>query len=119
MRLMIDLGARPSSADRKSMEVNLVDSRGAITAEVKEVEECDPPRESGWMNGVAYLVGVACPPRGLNIGEKCSVSVILGGTRFKVGEAIWTPSSPESAGGASTTASSPSSLAADVSEVRV
>ena len=79
LRLILDLGSRVAFSGVQGIRVELIDSHGSVTANVTEFEECEIPQETGWMDGVAYRVGIECPPRGLLLNEPTSVSIILRG----------------------------------------
>ena len=109
LRLIIDLGGRVTFSGKQGIRVDLTDSYGTLTANVTEFVECEIPYETGWINGVAYRVGLECPPRGKLLNEYTCVSVILEGVRFHVnsGDAYWVTYAPESDEGTSTSASTP------------
>ena len=110
LSLILDLGCRPLSGV-EGIQVDLIDSHGLVPANVMEFEECEIPQETRWIDGVAYRVGIAYPPRGLPLnGPTCvSIVVTLEGVRFGVnsGGAHWVAHAPESDEGTSTTASTP------------
>ena len=96
LRLILDLGGALPPADLPRIRVDLTDTWGTVTAEVEWWRRVfEPIEETGWVDGTAYRIAIACPPRGFPLSEPVAVTVALGEIRFRVGgEVNWVNQGP-------------------------